>query len=304
MKNKIEEIIEKNKDLVKEGFVADYIPALSKANPNDIGVSIVDLNGNIYNEGDYNVKFTIQSISKVLSLILALQDHGEEKVFQKVGYEPTDEPFNTIYKLDFSWNKPSNPMINSGAIVTTSLIKGSGDDKINRILNLIKKVTGNPNISIDEEVYLSEKETGHRNRAMAYLLKSKGILLGDTEEVLDAYFKQCSIQVTSFDLAKIGLFIAKGCPLETKGLINNSRVAAIVTAIMFTSGMYNFSGEYAVNVGIPSKSGVGGGILGVVPGNCGIGIYGPALDRYGNSSVGYGIMRDLSQQLKLNIFSR
>lgn len=297
-------IIEENRYLISKGAVADYIPALSKANPNNIGICLMDIDGNIYKAGDCSVKFTMQSISKVMSLMLALMDNGEEKVFKKIDYEPTEEPFNTLFKLDFPHTvKPSNPMINSGAIVTTSLIKGEGEEKFNRLLDFIREVTENPSISYNEEVYLSEKDTGHKNRAMAYLMRARGFIEGDVEEILDTYFKQCSIEVTTVDIAKIGLFIANRCKLlKHDDKICSDRTASIVTAIMATCGMYNFSGEYAATVGIPSKSGVGGGILGTIPHRMGIGVFSPSLDQYGNSIVGYGIMRDLSKKLKLNIF--
>lgn len=304
MKKILDTIIEKNRHLVNEGKVADYIPALSKSDPNHIGLCIMDLEGKVYKAGNFDTPFTIQSISKVMALTLAIIDNGEEKVFNKVGYEPTDEPFNTLYKLDLPHiTKPSNPMINSGAIITSSLIKGEGEERFNRLLEFIRKVTENPNISYNEEVYLSEKATGDKNKAMAYLMKSRGILNGDVEEILDGYFKQCSIEITSVDLAKIGLFLAnQGKLMKSTEQICSEKTISTVIAIMSTCGMYNFSGEYAAKVGIPSKSGVAGGILGTVPNKIGIGIYSPALDKYGNSIVGYNIMKDISNELNLNIY--
>lgn len=298
------DVIENNRYLTSFGKVAGYIPALSKANPEDIGVCIVNLDGSIYKAGNYNVKFTIQSISKVLSLLLAIIDNGEEFVFDKVGYEATDEPFNTMYKLDLPHvTKPSNPMINAGAIVTTSLIKGKGEDRFHKILQLIRTVTENPDIDYNKEVYNSEKSTGDKNKSIAYLMKAKGIIDGDVDEILDTYFKQCSIEVDVVDLAKIGVFLAKGCKTYLSNeIIANEELASLLISLMNTCGMYNFSGEYAVRVGIPSKSGVSGGIMGAVPKNFGIGVYSPGLDTYGNSAVGYGIMKDLSKQLKLNLF--
>jgi len=301
--NILEDIIEKNRYLVKESRVADYIPALSKSDPNHIGVCVIDQNGNLYKAGDCNIKFTIQSISKVMSLLLALMDNGEEMVFKKIDYEPTEEPFNTLFKLDLpNTIKPTNPMINSGAILTTSLIQGVGEEKFTRLLEFIRLVTENPSICYNEEVYLSEKVTGDKNKAMAYLMKARGFLEGDVDEILDIYFKQCSIEVDSIDIAKIGLFIAQRCQFKQESKTNNERAASIVTAIMATCGMYNFSGEYAATVGIPSKSGVGGGILGTIPKKMGIGVFSPGLDQYGNSLVGYGIMKDLSREFNLSIF--
>lgn len=302
MEKILEKIIENNRYLIKDGAVADYIPALSKVNPNYIGISIIDIDGNVYNGGDYNIKFTIQSISKIVSLMLALIDNGEDIVFSRVGYEPTDEPFNTLLKQELYNHKPANPMINSGAIVATSLIKGNRDEKFHRLIEFIRMITENPNIDYNEEVYLSEKATGFKNMAIAYLMKSKGLLDGEVEEILDTYFKQCAIEVTAIDIAKIGLFIARRCPLSINSKIDNKRMSSIITALLSTSGMYNFSGQYAATVGIPSKSGVGGGILGTIPNKLGIGVFSPALDEIGNSIAGYGIMKDLSKELNISIF--
>ena len=300
MENLLNKLIEKNKPLTKKGKVADYIPALSYGNPNELGVCIIDIDGNIYYSGDYHKKFTIQSISKVISLALALEDNGEKEVFKKVGMEGSNEAFNSFYKLDlFPEEKPANPMINSGAILTTSLIHGKGEEKFNRLLQLIRNILGDNSIDYNEEVYKSEKATGDKNRSIAYLLKSKGLMEGNVEEILDVYFKQCAIEVNSIDLAKIGFFFAsKG----KGGEILNENTINIITALINNCGMYNFSGEYAINVGIPSKSGVGGGILAYVPNKYGIGIYGPALDQYGNSIGGYNLIKDLSQELNLSLF--
>jgi len=299
----LDRLIEENKYLVQYGKVADYIPALSNANPNDIGICIMDIKGNIYCSGDYTKKFTIQSISKVISLMLAIIDQGKDRVFQRVGMEPTDEPFNSFYKLELcEEEKPSNPMINAGAIVTTSLIKGRGDEKFTRLLNIIRDITQDESISYNKEVYLSEKHTGNRNKAMAYLLKDKGLIEGEVEEILDAYFKQCSIEIHCIHLAKIGAFFANRCRTPNGYIHYPKEIANIITAIMTTCGMYNFSGQYAVEVGIPSKSGVAGGILGIVPNKYGIGVYGPALDKYGNSITGRGMLKSLSQELDLSIF--
>ena len=301
----LERLVKENEYLVQYGKVADYIPALKSANPNDIGICIMDIEGNLYSSGDYEKKFTIQSISKVLSLMIAIVDKGEEKVFKKVGMEPTDESFNSLYKLDLPCGeKPSNPMINSGAILTTSLINGKGEEKFNRFLEIIRKITQDDNINYNEEVFLSEKRTGDKNRSIAYLLKNKNLIEEDVENILDAYFKQCSIEVNCIDLAKIGTFLANKCKIpNTEEVLCNEEIGTLVTALMTTCGMYNFSGEYAVKVGIPSKSGVAGGILGVVPGRFGIGVYGPALDKHGNSIAGYGMLKGLSKELGLSIFN-
>ncbi len=301
----LKEIIEESRKYTNFGNVATYIPELQKANKYDLAACVMDKDGNVYVSGDGEKKFTIQSVSKPIMLALALMDHGREKVFSKVRMEPSGDPFNSIMKLETS--KPSlpyNPMINAGAIMITSLIKGKDhEEKLNRILAFFRKLSGNENLDINYDVYLSEKITGDRNRAMAYLLKSEGILEGDVEEVLDLYFKQCSIDATIKDLAKMGLNLAfDGIDIITNERLISEEVARIVKTFMVTCGMYDASGEFAINAGIPSKSGVGGGIMCTVPKKMGIGIYGPALDKKGNSIGGVKILEALSKKLNLSIF--
>lgn len=304
MEDLLERIVEENRYLANEGKIANYIPALSSANIDHIGLCIVDSKGFVHKIGDYNQKFTLQSISKVITFILAIMDNGLETVFEKVGCESTDEPFNAFTKLDLpNIIKPANPMINSGAIVMTSLIKGEYEDRFNRILELARIMTNNPNISFNREVYLSEKATGNRNRAIAYLMSNKGILEGEVELILDTYFKQCSIEVDSVDLAYIGKFISDGCKELNISTITNEKLTVLIKSILLTCGMYNYSSKYALDVGIPSKSGVSGGLVGVIPNNIGIGIYSPALDSNGNSIVGLGILKSLSEELNLSIFN-
>lgn len=301
----LEKIVENNRHLIKKGHVATYIPALAKVDPNYLGISMVDLDGNTYCAGDYNKKFTLQSVSKTISLMLAIMDNGTEYVFDKVGMEPTGDAFNSIVKLETMLpSRPLNPMINAGAIAIASMIKGKdSEDKFNRLLDLFKKISGNNSLTINEEVYLSEKRTGDRNRSMAYFMKDVGIFDGDVEEVLDVYFKQCSIEVDAVDIANIGLFLAnRGIIPKTGERITTEDTTRIVKTFMVTCGMYNASGEFAIEVGIPAKSGVGGGIMAAVPHKLGIGVFGPALDEKGNSIGGYGILRELSKELNLSIF--
>lgn len=304
MEQLFDRIIEENRYLTKLGKVADYIPALSAANPDDIGVCFIDEENNLYKGGAYDRKFTIQSISKILTLTLAIIDNGLDKVLEKVGLEGTDEPFNSFVKLDSpNITKPANPMINAGAIVVTSLIKEDGSTRFDRIIDFVRFITDNDSIGYNEEVYLSEKATGSRNRAMAYLMHNKGILDGDVEEVLDTYFKQCSIEIDVVDLARIGKFISEGCKGLELSEMSNKELTTLLKGILLTCGMYDYSGRYAIEVGIPTKSGVSGGLMGVVPGNRGVGIYSPALDIHGNSIAGLGIIKSLSKELELNILS-
>lgn len=301
----LETLVEKNKKYGNDGQLASYIPALLEANPNDLGVAIVDVEGRKYYAGQCEKNFTIQSISKVVSLILALGDNGRTNVFKRVDVEPTGDGFNSIVNLETKDKKrPYNPMINAGAIATTSLIYGEdGEDKLERIIKFMRKATNNPNISINEEVYVSERRTGDRNRALAYFMKSNGMLQGDVEEILELYFRQCSIEANAIDLAMFGSVLANDGVTPWNGERLMSReTCRIVKTIMVTCGMYDASGEFAVHIGIPAKSGVGGGILATVPRRMGIGVYGPALDKKGNSLAGIYVLKDLSEELDLSIF--
>jgi glutaminase len=305
MKNLLRSIIDCNRKWTAEGKVASYIPELSKANPDSLGICVTTLEGEEFYDGNYDEKFTIQSISKVITLILAILDNGKSNVFSKIGMEPTESGFNSIINLETSHSqKPINPMINAGAIATVSMVSGSnGQEMFDRILKFTRKITGNPALDINEEVYLSEKNTGHRNRSLAYFMKSNGVITGDVEEVLDVYFKQCSIEANCRDIARIGAMLANDGVLPWNGDRVISREAArIVKTIMVTCGMYDASGEFAVHIGIPAKSGVGGGIMASVPGRMGIGVFGPALDRKGNSIGGIKVLESLSNELDLSIF--
>lgn len=305
MTDLLNQLVEKNKIYGKEGKLASYIPALLKADVNDLGIAVIGLDGKEYFAGNCTKEFTIQSISKVVSLILALKDNGIENVQKKVNVEPTGEGFNSIVKLETTDTKrPYNPMINAGAIATTSLIKGrSEEDKLKRLIDFMKKATNNDKIKINEEVYISEKLTGDRNRALAYFMKSNGILEGNVEEILDLYFRQCSIEANARDLARFGAVLANDGIIPWSGeVLIEKKICKMVKSIMVTCGMYDASGEFAVNIGIPAKSGVGGGILGSVPKRMGIGVYGPALDEKGNSIAGIRILKDLSEELDLSIF--
>lgn len=305
MKKLLENIIDNNRQYTKLGKVASYIPELSKANSDALGIYVTTLNGEEYFGGDFETEFTIQSVSKVVTLMLAILDNGKDYVFSKVGVEPTADAFNSIINLETkSPQKPLNPMINAGAIATVSLIDGqNAEDTFNRILNFARRITGNPELNINDNVYKSEKLTGDRNRSLAYFMKSTGVIEKDVEDVLDVYFKQCAISGTCKDLARIGAVLANNGIIPWTGeRIIPGYVARIVKTIMVTCGLYDASGDFAVNIGIPSKSGVGGGILGAVPGRMGIGVIGPALDAKGNSAAGIKVLEELSRELDLSIF--
>ena len=304
MKKFLKSLVEKNRAKSELGNVANYIPGLEKSNKNALGLCIMKTNGSIYSVGDCNMKFTIQSVSKPITLMLAILDHGEEYVFSKVGMEPTGDAFNSIQKLETcKSHKPFNPMINAGAIATSALIKGNNaEEKFQRLLDFFRKISENKNLEVNNDIYLGENLTGNKNRAMAYFMKGEGYLDGSIDDALYVYFRQCSIEVTAKDLARIGLFLARGGVMSNGERVVSERISKIVKTLMITCGMYDGSGEFAMRVGIPSKSGVGGGIMSVVPGKMGIGVFSPALDEKGNPLAGESLLEDLSDELSLSIF--
>lgn len=304
MKSYLDELVKLNREVAKNGNVASYIPELAAANSNHLGICVSD-GKEMFCSGDSNVKFTLQSVSKSLVLILALMDQGETTVFEKVGKEPSGDPFNSIIRLEtYKKQKPYNPMINAGAIAIAGLIKGEDvKERVSRILNFIRKIAHNTEIRLNEAVYLSEKETGHRNRSIAHFLKDIGNIEGNPDEVLEVYFSQCSIEVDCRDLANIAMVLSlNGKSPVTGEEIFPARYAKIAKSYMMTCGMYDGSGEFAIRVGIPAKSGVGGGILAVVPNRYGIGVFGPSLDEKGNSIAGLKILEELSNRYDFNIF--
>ncbi len=290
---------------IKNGKVATYIPELAKADTSEFGICTVSCDGGLTGVGDYDKSFTMQSIAKTMILLRALMDKGEKAVRNLVGVEATGKPFDAFNYSDQALKREHiNPMINAGAIALCTLIDGETyQEKFQRLLDLTRKIAGNPGIVIDEDVYLSEKSTGNKNRALTYMLKAYGIINEDAEEVLDCYFRACSIKATSVDLARIAFVLAnKGQDPVTGEAIFNKEHAKYINAVLMTCGMYDGSGEFAVNVGVPAKSGVGGGIMAVVPDRMGIGIYSPALDRKGNSCAGIKALELLSKELDLSIF--
>ncbi|MEL6130492.1 MAG: glutaminase A [Cyanobacteria bacterium J06627_3] len=286
-----------------EGQVAAYIPELSKANPDWFGISVVTTDGQAFNVGDTAQKFTIQSISKIFSYGLALEDHGREVLLEKVGVEPTGDPFNSMIRLDEGSHRPYNPMINAGAIATTSLLSGdSPTDKLNRMLNMFERYTGH-DVFIDMPTFMSERATGHRNRAMAHLMLNFGMIDKDIDTALDLYFQQCAVMVTCGDLATMAATLANHGknPITHAQAVNEDYVRDLLS-IMYTCGMYNRAGEWAYRVGIPAKSGVSGGILAVIPGKAGIATFSPPIDPNGNSVRGLHVFEALSKKYNLHMF--
>lgn len=299
------EIIEQAYELgIKEaanGKVATYIPELAKANANDFGIYYLKKDGSYISYGEVDKRFTIQSICKVITLAFALNTYGVRETFKHVKMEPSGDSFSSIIKLDTVSNLPYNPMINAGAIQVISLI--AKDYDFNDLLEFAKKMCMDDEITLNESVYNSEKATGNRNKAIVYLLKSKGVLISDEHKTLDLYFKMCSLNVNAKTLAKLGLLISnEGYNPFTGEQIIHSRYIRTIKSLMFTCGMYDGSGEFGVKVGIPSKSGVGGGITSSAKGNIGIGIYGPSLDERGNSISGITALEHISHKLHLHVF--
>jgi glutaminase len=305
MKQQLEEMIIEQKKHRQGGEVPSYIPELGKANPDHFAVSVCSLSGEIIEAGDVDVHFTMQSISKVITLALVLLDHGEEIVFNKVGMEPTGDPFNSIVKLEtIKPNKPLNPMINAGAIAVTSLIRGkSVEEKLGRLLHFIHDLSGNPSITYNPKVAKSESENADLNRSLTYFLRAHEVIEGPVEDVLDLYFRHCAIEVSCRDLARIGaVFANEGKDVTTDRQIIPAQIARICKTFMVTCGMYNASGEFAIRVGVPAKSGVSGGILATIPGQMGIAVLGPALDEVGNSVAGVSFLEAMSRRWQLSIF--
>jgi len=285
-----------------EGKIADYIPELAKADPNWFGISVATTDGMIVEFGDCQQMFTIQSISKPFVYGLVLEDHGVDAVLSRVGVEPTGEAFNSIL-LDEASNRPFNPMVNAGAIATADLVAGKDlPERIGRVIDVIGRYCGR-DVYVDNSVFASERLTGHRNRAIAHLMLNFGMMSERIDESLELYFQQCSVLVNCHDLALMGATLANGGvhPLTNKRAVAQTQVKHILS-IMHSCGMYDYAGEWAYRVGMPAKSGVAGGIVAVVPGVMGIGIFSPRLDAKGNSVRGVRICRELSERFGLHCF--
>ena len=295
--------LEKGRSVLSQGSVATYIPELSRADSSRLGLSIRMKDGSSYSVGDTDTRFTIQSISKVISLAIAIETCGFDAVFEKVGMEPSGEAFNSLVELDLNSHKPFNPMINSCALTISSLLVPEYTFK--QMMEFTRRLCLDPEIRMDEAVFQSEMDHLSRNRAIAYLLESKGIIETGVEESLKLYTQMCSLSVTAESLANLGLVLAAdGMHPETGEQLLSRHTVEIVKTIMLTCGMYDGSGEFAVRVGIPTKSGVGGGLLSVADNRMGIGVYGPALDAKGNCIAGRPLLEYLSRELKLHIFER
>lgn len=304
-RSKATEIIRRAMDLAREeipkGKVATYIPELGKADPHQLGIVMNPLKGEKICMGDYDVRFTMQSVCKVIMLIMGLEICGRKKVFGKVGMEPSGEAFNSLVELDISNSKPYNPLINSGGLALCGLLLP--EVSFQDVLRFTRNICSDPDIELNEAVYESEMKTCSRNRSIAYLLESKGIIETDVEDTLRFYTKMCSMNATAESLSNLGVVLANdGVCGETGRRFMSSRTARVAKTLMLTCGMYDGSGTFAIKVGIPTKSGVGGGLLSVSDKRAGIGVFGPALDTQGNSIAGCKLLREISNDLRLNLF--
>lgn len=297
-------IVQKNARFTAKGQVASYIPELAKQDPSLLGLCLMHTDGRTQCFGDFDKKFTMQSVVKVAVFLSALLDNSLPSLFRKINISPTADGFNSIVSLETkSDKKPLNPFINSGAIVSLSMVAGgTPQDKFERVLGLLQRITGNPTLEVNEAVYRSERATGDRNRALAYYMKSTGILECPVEPLLDAYFRLCSVEADCRDIASLACFLARNGVTAAGETLAGRDTCRLVKAVMSTCGMYDASGDFAALVGIPAKSGVGGGILGVVPGRCGVGVLGPALDEHGNSLAGVMLLHDLSEAFDWSIY--
>ncbi|WP_156291720.1 glutaminase [Oceanobacillus salinisoli] len=315
LQNYVDEWVSFFRKYTKNGEVASYIPILQKANKNHLGISIIGNEGMTIQSGDVHVPFTIQSISKVFTFIVACMERGVSYVLNRVDVEPTGEAFNSIMHLEIrQLRKPFNPFVNAGAITVASLLKGkTSEEKLEPLFQLFEDILGyRPRLNMD--VFESEKETSVRNRAIGYYLVEMGYLESELELTLETYFKQCSIEISIHDLARLGMILANdGEDPQTEIEIIPRQVARLAKSLMLTCGMYDASGKFAAYVGIPAKSGVSGGIVAVAPPRsrnedlpflegCGIGVYGPALDKQGNSIAGIRLLRHIATKWDLSIF--
>lgn len=302
MNELLEQIYKDASSKIGQGQVAQYIPALADVDPNQFGVAICDIKGNVYSIGDANIPFSIQSISKVYSLTLAMQRLGN-KVWDRVGTEPSGLPFNSLVQLEHEQGVPRNPFINAGALVVADMIESSFSTPSLAIKNFARTLAANPDIQIDANVAASEYQHKARNAAMAYLMQSFGNFNNEVEQVLMSYFSSCALKMSCVDLAKSFSYLAnKGQCVFSQQRILEEHQARQVNALMATSGLYDEAGKFAFEVGFPGKSGVGGGIVAIVPGVLSICVWSPALNQTGNSFVGIEALKLLSSHIDWSIY--
>lgn len=285
-----------------DGKISDSIPELAKVNPNKFGIHLLDIDGNTYQFGDCNEKFSIQSISKVFSLSLAFQFIGEN-IWNSVGVEPSGNSFNSLVQLEYEKGKPRNPFINAGAMVIADiLITNLKNPKVD-FLQFVRKIAHSDSIDYNPNIAKSEKEVGFRNAALANFLKSFGRLQNKVEDVLDFYFHQCSIEMSCKELSEAVFYFAnEGKTFRNENIILTQSQTKRLNALMQTCGFYDESGEFAYKVGLPGKSGIGGGIIAIHPKKYSVAIWGPKLNEKGNSVLGMKALEFLTTETQMSIF--
>lgn len=281
----LEEVAAFARPLIGRGQVADYIPALAEVDTTRFGMAVADIDGGVYGVGDWEQPFSVQSISKAFSLALVLAEGGD-RIWDRVGTEPSGNPFNSLVQLEYEHGIPRNPFINAGALVVTDRLQTLTGDASTTMLEFLRAESGNPEVSFDASVARSESEHGDRNAALAHFMASYGNLDNPVPTVLEHYFWQCSIEMSCRDLALASGFLARH-GLRTDGTrLLPRREAKQINAVMLTCGTYDAAGDFAYRVGLPGKSGVGGGIVAVIPGRCTLCVWSPGLDSRGNSVAG------------------
>jgi len=301
--NELLQTIERTvRPLIGSGKVADYIPALANVNPNQFGIAVYSNEGELFQAGQAKVDFSIQSISKVFSLTLAIKHYGED-MWQRVGREPSGNPFNSLVQLEYESGVPRNPFINAGALVVCDMNQSRFASPHYAMREYIRRLAGNPKLKSDKVVADSEFEFRSRNASMAYLMKAFGNFENDVETVLHNYFNNCAMRMNCVDLAKAFSFLAnKGYCHHSGEQVISAREAKHVNSLLATSGLYDEAGNFAYRVGLPGKSGVGGGIIAIVPNRFSVCVWSPELNKSGNSLAGIAALEALSDHIGWSIF--
>ncbi|MGL4456644.1 MAG: glutaminase B [Plesiomonas sp.] len=299
----LDDILTQVRPLLGQGKVADYIPALASVPAERLGIAVCLSDGTVYQAGDAQERFSIQSISKVLALTLALTRYSEAEIWSRVGKEPSGQPFNSLVQIELEKGKPRNPFINAGALIVCDLLQSRLSAPKQRMLDLVRQLACQPDIGYDSVVAKSEFEHSARNAAIAYLMKSFDNFNNDVIEVLQTYFHYCALQMSCVELAKTFSYLAnQGQSLCTLEPVISGKQTRQINALLATCGLYDGAGEFAYRVGMPGKSGVGGGIVAIIPGEMSITVWSPELDHSGNSLAGIAALELLSQRLGRSIF--
>ncbi|MFF7189503.1 glutaminase [Streptomyces sp. NPDC008222] len=297
----LERIAEEMEQRPGRGRAADYIPALAALDPHRFGMAVAELDGTVYGVGEWRQPFSAQSITKVFTLALGLACEGDE-LWEHVGREPSGNPFNSLVQLEYENGIPRNPFINAGALVVTDRLHSRTDDAAGTLLDFLRAESGNPELDFDQEVAASETAHGDRNAALAHFMASYGNIDNPVPLLLDQYFRQCSIEASCADLALATGFLARhGIRTDGTRLLTRSQ-AKQINAVMLTCGTYDAAGDFAYRVGLPGKSGVGGGIIAVVPGRCTLCVWSPGLDQRGNSVAGVAALDRFTTLTGLSVF--